>query len=248
MIRLDTIESITQSRVDLESRGIDTSRPGYRTSGFLIGSVALDMGMDVTQLDIDHWVMNQGILRAVDNLTDDDKLDDLSPHISALEQGDPIAGRVTPSDATAYAQVLDSYSDERKDRQLSLLLGWPTHQEARRKVTSIEEYIDVLRAESGAYTEIVSTIKPADKTEQGLTRDAVNKWMSGFMLTGYYIDTIRDMSDDHKDGSYPMKPSILARLTLAKSACVEGGVETLLKTPKRSYPELVRLIARYGMF
>lgn len=216
------VTSVEQARESLEARGIDLNRSGFRTSGFFITHFALSKGMEVTQLDVDHWVMNQGALRIVDTLVDDIGAECVVDVVSSFTKGETVDGFVNAQEAEVFGELYRAYTPDRLLLQRGILSRWPDLQTIKSNANDITGYIDAIRLESDFYVHTISTLELPDNTDQGQIRSRVNRWMSNMILSGYFVDAAADLEDDVVDGHARIKPSRYNKIRLLGASLAPG--------------------------
>jgi len=220
--RDDTGLVISTVESDLSAQGIDFTKPGYRRGWRLMTSVAGEMDVEVTGTDITHWVMNFGMMRAIDELVDNHGITDVTEPLHLVISGRAIEG-VTSQEASVFAELVAGYGEEQKEDVLEGYLTLPSFADKRLSAVSVSELMGVNIAESASFARILKIDPKLEPNifSQLAARNRFNRWVEQFSRAGYLADSCFDLRKDYLAGNVAIPPSLGTRSVMFSRAVAE---------------------------
>lgn len=240
---------LAEAQADLQGQGINFNKPGYRRGWKLLGKVAQGMGVEVGKEDVAHWVMTLGISRAIDDLVDHEGEADIRQAVVGVASGLPIKG-VIKQEAEIFSEVLSSYSEHRRQRQINGMASLTDFATARRQASSVESLIDVNLAEAEMFADLLRVpmgYTGALDMRQADRRLSFNGWVEKFSKIGYLVDSCFDLSKDYEAGNISVEPNWTARINIMRLALPEA-IDTARQTPARTLSSITSTAFMMNVF
>jgi hypothetical protein len=169
----------------------------------MMADFADSFGVNVNDDDRKYWKSTFDVVRAFDDIIDEDHNQDIKPYLNEVISGRPVSG-LDKAESQQFAEVYSGLSRERKNRfTRACLLG--DFALKRYNSSNINEYIQNVLDESDLLADIMK-IEESGVDEKN--REEFNKWLPSVSRAGYAVDTAVDLSSDFDEGVTRVEPSL----------------------------------------
>lgn len=228
----------TSETVTITETGNPEVKHEYRRMATVFAEVAEHLGAQPTDQEKADWLTASRMIRAVDNLLDEDGVDDLGPVADDL-----FAGRVPEGiDEELASECTDYLNRLTPDKQAYTYVFFQALADGateRKQARTPKELADAMLKE----VEHTATYLELDLTDDAfVNRIQFNSWLHAAAGIGVIVDGALDVRKDHREGLVNVKPSLKNSLAIIKE-----GLRYIPETVRGINPKIARWLINCTM-